>query len=62
MKLNQWQNIFHLIVIANLIVQYVIQIKNGITKHANANVKIIASAKKIIIGIPAHVSVRILSV
>ena len=62
MKLNQWQDIFHLIVIANSIVQYVIQIKNGITKHANVNVNTTASAKEIIIGILAHVSVRILSV
>ena len=62
MKLNQWQNIFHLIVIAISIVQYVTQIKNGITKHPNVNVNTIASAKKIIVGILAHVSVRILSV
>ena len=59
MNLNQWQNIFHLIVNANSIVQYVIQIKNGITKHGNVNVKIIASAKNIIIGILAHVSVKV---
>ena len=31
----------------NAIVQHVIQIKNGITKHVNVNVKIIVSAKKI---------------
>ena len=35
-----------MIVNANSIVQYVIQIKNGILKHVNLNVKIIASAKK----------------
>ena len=62
MKLNQWQNMFHLTVNANSIVQYVLQIKNGITKHTNVNVKIIASAKKIITGILAHVSGRILSI
>ena len=39
MKLEQWQNIFHVIVNANVIVQLAIQIKNGITKLANKNVK-----------------------
>ena len=38
MKLNQWQNIFHVIINGNSIVQYVIQIKNGIMKHVNVNV------------------------
>ena len=47
--------IFHVNVNANLIVQHVIQIKNGIIKHVNVNVKIIISAKKIIVGILAHV-------
>ena len=46
----------------NLIVQYVVQIKNGIIKHVNMNVKIIAIAKKIIDGIIAHVLVRIKSI
>ena len=62
MKLKQWQNIFHLIVNVNSIVQYAIQIQNGIVKHANVNVKIIASAKKITVGILAHVFVRIVSI
>ena len=44
---------------ANSIVQYVIQIKNGITKHVNVNVKIIVRAKAIMVGILAHVFVRI---
>ena len=35
-----------MIVNANAIVQHVIQIKNGIIKHVNVNVKIIVSAKK----------------
>ena len=35
----------------NPIVQHVIQIKNGIIKHVNVNVKVIVSAKKIIVGI-----------
>ena len=47
--------IFHVNVNANLIVQHVIQIKNGIIKHVNVNVKIIISAKRIIVGILAHV-------
>ena len=59
MKLKQRQNTFHVIVNANLIVQHVIQIKNGVTKHVNVNVKIIVNAKKIIVGILAHVFVRI---
>ena len=62
MKLKQWQNIFHVIVNANSIVQYVIQIKNGIIKHVNVNVNIIVCTKKIIVGIPAHVFVRIVSI
>ena len=41
MKLKQWQNIFHVIVNANSIAQYIIEIKNRITKRANVNVKII---------------------
>ena len=51
MKLKQWQNIFHVTVNANSIVEYRIQIKNGMIKHANVNVKIIVRAKKIIVGI-----------
>ena len=43
---------------ANSKVQHVIQIKNGIIKHVNVNVKIIVSAKEIIAGILAHVFVR----
>ena len=61
MKLKQWQNIYQVIVNANSIVQDVIEIKNGITKHANVNAKIIVLAKKIIVGILAHVFVRIVS-
>ena len=57
-----WQNIFHVIVNANSIVQHVIQIKNGIIKHFNVNVKIIAIAKKILFGILAHVFLRIASI
>ena len=51
-----------MIVNANSIVQHVIQIINEIIKHANVNVKNIVSAKKIIVGILAHVFVRIASI
>ena len=47
MKPKQLQNIFHVIANANAIVQHVIQIKNGIMKHVNVNVKIIISAKRL---------------
>ena len=60
MKLKQQQNIFHMIVNANSIVQYVIQIKNGILKYVNVNVKIIVCSKKIIVGILAYVFVRMM--
>ena len=50
-----------MIVNANSIVQYVIQIKNGIIKHVNVNVKIIVSAKKFIVGIASRAFVRIVS-
>ena len=61
MKLKQWQNIFHGIVNENsIIVQNVIQIKNGMIKHVNVSVKIIVRVKKIIIRILAHVFVRII--
>ena len=40
MKIKQWQNIFNVIINANLIVQLAIQIKNGITKLVNVNVNV----------------------
>ena len=55
-------NIFHVIVNTNSIEQHVIQISNGILKHVNVNVKIIVSAKKIIVVILAHTLVRIASI
>ena len=61
-ELKRWQNIFHGIVNANLMVQFVIQIKNLIIKQVNVNVKTIVSAKKIIIGILAHVFVKVISI
>ena len=47
---------------ANSIVQDVIQIKNGIIKHANGSAKNIANAKKIISAILAHIFVKIASI
>ena len=49
----------YVIVNANLIVQYVIQIKYGIMKHVNVNMQIVVSAKKIKVGILAHALLRI---
>ena len=57
MKLKQWQNIFYVILNANPLVQHVNQIRNGIMKHVNVNVKIIVNAQKIV-GILAHAIVR----
>ena len=51
MNLKQRQNIFHVTVNANTIVQLAFQAKNGITKLVNVNVKIIVHAKRIIVGI-----------
>ena len=62
MKLKQWQNIFYVVINANSIVQYVIQIKNGLIKHVNGNVKIIESVKKIIVGIVRYVFGRIVRI
>ena len=62
MKLKQWQSIFNAIVNGNSIVQHVVQIKNGIIKHVNVDVKTNISAKKIIVGILAHVFMSIVSI
>ena len=43
---------------ATSIVQHVIQMKNGIMKHFNVSVKLIVCAKLIIVGILAHVFVK----
>ena len=61
MKLKQWQMIFNLTLNAKSIVQHVIQVKNGMIKHDNVSVKIVTHAKNIIVGIVAHVFVRIAS-
>ena len=44
------------------IIEHIIQIKDGIIKHVNMNVKIIVHVKKIILGILAHVFVRMTSI
>ena len=51
-----------MIINANSIVQHVIQIKNRTIKHVNVNVKIIVREKKIVIGILAHVFMRMVSI
>ena len=50
-----------MIVDATSIVQYLIQVKNGIIKHVNVNVNIIVNVKKIV-EIQTHVFVRIVSI
>ena len=58
---DEAQQRFRVIVNANSIVQHKIQIRNGIIKHANVNVKVIISAKRIIVGILALLFVRLVS-
>ena len=62
MKLKHWQNICHWIVNAKLIVQYVVQIKDGISINANTSAKRIVRAKKSIVTILAHVFLRIVAI
>ena len=54
----------HIFVIANQnsIVQLAIQIKYGMKKHVNVSVKTIVNTKKIIVGILAHVFVRMIGI
>ena len=61
-KKKKWQKIFHFIANVNLIVQHITQIRNGIIKHVNMNVKIIVDAKTIIVGILANVFGRITNI
>ena len=51
-----------MVVYASSIVQHVIKNKDGVMKYANLNVKIIASAKKIRVGILGHVFLRIVHI
>ena len=53
---------FHAIVNANSIVQHLFQIKNGIIKHVNANVKIRVHVKMVIVKILAHALMGIASI
>ena len=56
------ENIFHMIVNAISIKQYVIQMKNGITKHVNVNVKNIVHTKENIAWIESHRLMRKVSI
>ena len=61
MKLRQWQNIFHMILKANSIVQYLIQIKKRIIKHVNVNVCLIilfSHTAQLLLPISLYVSVQ----
>ena len=51
-----------MIVNANKIVQYVIQIKDSIIRQVNVNVKAVVSKKRFIVGILAHEFVRLVSI
>ena len=62
MKLRQWQNIFHMIVKGNSIVQYLIQIKNRIIIHASVNVCLIilfSHMAQLLLPISLYVSVQV---
>ena len=50
------------IVNANSIEQHVVRIKNGIIKHFNVSVKIVAHPNNIIVGILVYVLVRKVSI
>ena len=47
---------------ANSIVQLAFQIKNGVMKHVHVSVKDIVHARKIIVGILAHVFLKMVSI
>ena len=61
-KMKQWQNLFVVIANVNSILKHVIEIKNRIIRYINVNVKFIVAAKKLIVGILAHVFERIASI
>ena len=50
MKQKYYYNISHAIVNANSIVQHIIQMKTGIIKHVNANLKLSNLQKYIYLG------------
>ena len=58
---KQWQNKFHAIANANSILELAIQIKKGIIDYVNVSVKILVNAENVIVGILAHVFVRMIS-
>ena len=62
MNLKQCQNIFHVTANINSIVQHAIQIKGGITKHLNVNVKIIIHVKETVAGAIVYAFVRVISI
>ena len=49
-----------MIVNANSMVYHILRIKNGIMKQVNVSAKVIVHAKKIIVGILAHVFVKMM--
>ena len=57
-KMKLRKNQCSLITNVNSLVQLAIQVKNRIMKHVNVSVRIIVFAKKIIIGIVAHIIVE----
>ena len=58
MKLNHWQNIFHVIANANSLLQQVTQIKNRTMTYVNVCAKGILLAKTIAVGSLAHALVK----
>ena len=55
---NEVKAMFQMLVNVNSIAEYVIQIKNGVIKQVNVEVKVIVSAEKVMVGILAHVFER----
>ena len=51
-----------MIVNASSIVQHVIQMENGIKVNVNVSVKRVERAEKIIVGILAHVFVKVIGI
>ena len=62
MKLEHWENMFHMIVNAYSIVQHAVQTKNGMMINVNFSLKSVAHAKKIVVGILSHVFARIVGI
>ena len=62
MSRKHWQNMYHVNVNVNLMVENVIQIKHGIMINAGANVKNMIYMKKIIFEIFLHVVVEMVNI